>query len=92
MKTPSQSVLGNAKSKRTWKRQVEAYFEATGATEKSKKVQTAVILNCAGPHVLKVYDNFLAFCIFHSAFYTCRTCYSNFENTWEPEEHIFNLC
>ena len=40
-----------------WKRQVEVYLAASGATAKSKKVQTAIILNCAGPQVLEVYDN-----------------------------------
>ena len=41
-----------------WKRQVEVYLAASGATAKDKKIQTAIILNCAGPHVLEVYDNF----------------------------------
>ena len=41
-----------------WKRQVEVYLAASGATAKDKKVQTAIILNCAGPHVPQVYDNF----------------------------------
>lgn len=30
---------------------------ASGASAKDKKVQTAIILNCAGPQVLEVYDN-----------------------------------
>ena len=41
-----------------WKRQVEVYLAASGATEKDEKVQTAIILNCAGPHILEIYDNF----------------------------------
>ena len=41
-----------------WRRQVEVYLSASGATEKDEKVQTAIILNCAGPQVLEVYDNF----------------------------------
>ncbi len=41
-----------------WKRQVEVYLAASGTTAKDKKVQTAIILNCAGPEVLEVYDNF----------------------------------
>ena len=28
-------------------------------SEKDDKVQTAIILNCAGPHVLDVYDTFI---------------------------------
>ena len=42
-----------------WKRQVKVYVAASGASEKDGKVQTAIILNCAGPHVLEVYDNFV---------------------------------
>ena len=42
-----------------WKRQVEVYLAASGASEKDDKVQTAIILNCAGPHVLEVYDTFI---------------------------------
>ena len=38
---------------------MEVYLAASGASEKDEKVQTAIILNCAGPHVLEVYDNFL---------------------------------
>ena len=41
-----------------WKRQVEVYLAASDATAKDKKVQTAIILNCAGPEVLEVYNNF----------------------------------
>ena len=40
-----------------WKRQMEVYLAASGASEKDGKVQTAIILNCAGPQVLEVYDN-----------------------------------
>ena len=35
------------------------YLAASGASEKDGKVQTAIILNCAGPHVLEVYDTFI---------------------------------
>ena len=42
-----------------WKRQVKVYLAASGASEKDDKVQTAIILNCAGPHVLEVYDTFI---------------------------------
>ena len=33
------------------------YLAASGASAKEEKVQTAIILNCAGPQVLEVYDN-----------------------------------
>ena len=36
---------------------MEVYLAASGASEKDAKIQTAIILNCAGPHVLEVYDN-----------------------------------
>ena len=41
---------------RRWKRQMEVYLAASGASAKEGKVQTAIILNCAGPQVLEVYD------------------------------------
>ena len=40
-----------------WKRQV--YLAASGASEKHDKIQTATILNCVGPHVIEVNDNFV---------------------------------
>ncbi|XP_022797624.1 uncharacterized protein LOC111335894 [Stylophora pistillata] len=40
-----------------WRRQVEVYLAASGATAKEKQIQTAIILNCAGNDVLEVYDN-----------------------------------
>ena len=36
---------------------MEVYLAASGASAKDEKVQTAIILNCAGPQVLEVYDN-----------------------------------
>lgn len=39
-----------------WKRQVEVYLEASGASDKPDKTKTAIILHCAGPQVLEVYD------------------------------------
>ena len=36
---------------------MEVYLAASGASVKDEKVQTAIILNCAGPQVLEVYDN-----------------------------------
>ena len=38
-------------------RQLEVYLAAPGASAKNGKVQTAIILNCAGPKVLEVYDD-----------------------------------
>ncbi|PFX14758.1 Retrovirus-related Pol polyprotein [Stylophora pistillata] len=43
---------------RKWKRQLEVYMEASGTTNKPKQRQTAIILYCAGPQVLEVYDHF----------------------------------
>ena len=42
-----------------WKRQVEVYLAASGTSEKDGRVQSAIILNCAGPYVLEVYDTFV---------------------------------
>ena len=60
---------GNVSEKRTavdnqvvsgwWKRPVEVYLAASGASKKDGKVQTAIILNCAGHHVLEVYNTFI---------------------------------
>ena len=36
---------------------MELYLFASGASAKNEKVQTAIILNFAGPQVLEVYDN-----------------------------------
>ena len=36
---------------------MKVYLAASGASIKEGKVQTAIILNCAGPQVLEVYDN-----------------------------------
>ena len=47
-----------ADSFRKWKRQLEVYMEAIGTTNKPKQQQTAIILHCAGPQVLQVYDHF----------------------------------
>lgn len=41
-----------------WKRQLEVYMTASGADTKSKARQTAIILHCAGPQVLEIYDHF----------------------------------
>ncbi|PFX12096.1 Retrovirus-related Pol polyprotein [Stylophora pistillata] len=43
---------------RKWKRHLEVYIEASGTTNKPKQRQTAIILHCAGPQVLEVYDHF----------------------------------
>ncbi|PFX13898.1 Retrovirus-related Pol polyprotein [Stylophora pistillata] len=38
---------------------MEVYLAASAASEKDGNVQTAIILNCAGPQVLEVYDNII---------------------------------
>ncbi|PFX28550.1 Uncharacterized protein K02A2.6 [Stylophora pistillata] len=43
---------------RKWKCQLEVSMEASGTTNKPKQQQTAIILHCAGPQVLEVYDHF----------------------------------
>ncbi|CAB4039220.1 Retrovirus-related Pol poly [Paramuricea clavata] len=47
-----------AHSFKKWKRQLQVYMEASGNNNKPKQRQTAVILHCAGPQVLEVYDHF----------------------------------
>ena len=42
------------------KRQMEVYLAASCAFAKDVKVQTAIILNCAGTQVLEVYDNIVS--------------------------------
>lgn len=42
-----------------WKRQVEIYMTASGASDKDDEVQVAIILNCAGPHIVDIYDQFV---------------------------------
>ena len=39
-----------------WKRQIEVYLTASGAGEKGKETRTAIILHCAGPKVIEIYD------------------------------------
>ena len=41
-----------------WKRQMEVYMLASGGSEKEKNIQTNIILHCAGPNVIDVYDQF----------------------------------
>nr|XP_022314409.1 uncharacterized protein K02A2.6-like [Crassostrea virginica] len=44
---------------RKWKRQVEIYMAATGSDAKEKKAtQVAILLYCAGPQVIEIYDQF----------------------------------
>ena len=45
-----------ADSFRKWKRQMEVYLLASGASAKPKEVQAAVILSCAGPQVIDMFD------------------------------------
>lgn len=41
-----------------WKRDYEVYMTATSSNKKDKEVQTAILLHCAGPQVLEIYDQF----------------------------------
>ena len=41
-----------------WKREVDVYLLASGATEKPNAVQTAIILHCAGPQMMEVFEHF----------------------------------
>lgn len=41
-----------------WKRQFEIYMVASGAVDKENKTKTAILLHCAGPQILDVYDTF----------------------------------
>ena len=41
---------------RKWKRQVEIYLLASGASTKPTEVQAAIILSCAGPQAVEMYD------------------------------------
>ena len=40
-----------------WKGQMDVYLAASNASAKDGKVQTAIILNCAGRHLYEVYKN-----------------------------------
>ena len=48
-----------AETFRSWKRQVDIYLLASGAVEKEEKVQTAILLHCAGPEVQEIYEHFV---------------------------------
>ena len=37
---------------------MEVYMIASGASEKDKKIQTSIVLHCAGPKVIEIYDQF----------------------------------
>ena len=58
---PQQDVnLGNlSENFKRWKRRVEVYLAASGASGKDDKVPTVNILNCESPRVLEVCDNFV---------------------------------
>jgi hypothetical protein len=42
----------------SWRKQIKMYLRATEADKKSKSVQTAIILNCAGAQILEIYEHF----------------------------------
>lgn len=58
---PSLNVIeGNvSENYKKWKRQVDVYLMASGAVKKDKEVQIAIILNCAGPQIIDIYDQFI---------------------------------
>ena len=47
-----------AENFKKWRREIEIYIEASGSSEKSEKNKTAIILHCAGPKVIEIYDQF----------------------------------
>lgn len=47
-----------AENFKKWKREYEVYMVASGSSGKPNKVQTAILLHCAGPQVLEIYDQF----------------------------------
>lgn len=42
----------------TWRRQIDFYLKASGASEKPKATQTPIILHCAGVQVQEVFEHF----------------------------------
>ena len=44
---------------RSWRRQVDFFLKASGASKKPKTTQTAIILHCAGVQVQEVYEHFV---------------------------------
>lgn len=41
-----------------WRRQIEVYLEASGSKEKAPETQVAIILHCAGPKAIEIFDLF----------------------------------
>ena len=39
-------------------RSIEIYLTASRATDKEGKVQTSIIFNCSGRHIIDIYDQF----------------------------------
>ena len=48
-----------AETFRRWRRQLDFYLRASGASEKPKATQTAILLHCAGVQVQEVYEHFV---------------------------------
>ena len=44
---------------RSWRRQVDFFLKASGASEKPKAMKTAIILHCMGVQVQEVYKHFV---------------------------------
>ena len=50
-------IDGNiAKNFRKWKWQMQVYMNASGYLDKERERQTSIILHCAGPKVIEIYD------------------------------------
>ncbi|KAH3822199.1 hypothetical protein DPMN_123972 [Dreissena polymorpha] len=39
-----------------WKREFDVYMTATKSDKKDAKVRVAILLRCAGPNILDIYD------------------------------------
>jgi len=47
-----------AENFKRWRREFEVYMTATGSDKKDNAIQTAILLHCAGPQILEIYDQF----------------------------------
>ena len=54
----SVNLADSFKNFKKWRRQLEVYLKASGADEKPDDVRSAIILHCAGPAMIEVFDHF----------------------------------
>ena len=47
-----------AENFKKWKREIQIYLVASGAADKPDETTTAIVLHCAGPKVIDIYDQF----------------------------------